>query len=181
MKRTIIQIILLLLLVSLCLTGYFIGRDILELPFRATNDALHKKESSFNLDFLIPGGIHIDEKMTIGEVIKSRTKKGTSLYRKGLHTLSDLIPIKYRYIADLILFSFWTFLFMTFFRIFTFMGYGRALRVSLFLGSCTYYFMPDFIVGRGDDIFFIGFALLIIIIRAYIHQRKKKRNKLGAQ
>ena len=53
------------------------------------------------------------------------------------------------------------------------MGYGRAFRGSLFLGGCAYYFMPDFSPGKGDDIFFVGVALLIIIIRAYLHHRKK--------
>jgi hypothetical protein len=180
MKKTIFQVILLLLLASFCLAGYFIGRDILELPFRETNDALHQKESSFNLDFLIPAGTHIDEKMTIGEVIKIRARKETSLYRKIVRPLSELIPYKYRIIANLFLFFFWTFLFMTFFRIFTFMGYGRALRGSLFLGGCTYYYMPDFMPGSGDDLFFIGMAVLIIVIRACIHHREKKRSKLRA-
>lgn len=178
MKRMIFQVILLLLLVSLCLTGFFIGREILELPFRSTNDALHQKDSSFNLDFLIPAGTHIDKKMTIGEVIRIRARKGTSLYARIVHSLSELVPLKYRSLANLFLFFFWAFLFMTFFRIFTFMGYGRALRVSLLLGGCTYYYMPDFMPGLGDDIFIIGIALLIIFIRAYAHHREKVRSRL---
>ena len=175
MKRTIFQALLILLLVSLCLTGFFLVRHTLQLPFRSTNDALHKKEASFNLDFLIPSGTHIDEKMTIGEVIKIRTKKEASFYERTLRTFSELIPAKYRFYANLILFFFWFFVFMTFLRVFTFMGYGRAFRVSLLLGGCTYYFIPDFSPGKGDDIFFVGIALLIIISRAYLYYRKKSR------
>ncbi len=178
MKKTIFQVILLLLFIAICLSGFFIGRHILNLPFRATNDALHKEESSFSLDFLIPGGTYIDEKMTIGEVLKLRTNKEKSLYEKILRATSELIPPRYRYLLDLLLFFFWSFLFMSFLRIFTFMGYGRALRGSLFLGACTYYFMPDFSPGKSDDIFFIGVALLIIFIRAYFHKKEKRKIKL---
>lgn len=173
MKRTIFQVILILLLVSFCLTGFFLARHILQLPFRSTNDALHKKEAAFNLDFLIPSGTHIDEIITIGEVIKIRTRKEASFYEKMLHTFSELIPVRYRYLANLILFFFWYLVFMTFLRVFTFMGYGRAFRGSLFLGGSAYYFMPDFSPGKSDDILFVGVALLIIIIRAYLNHRKK--------
>jgi hypothetical protein len=67
---------------------------------------------------------------------------------------------------------------MTFFRVFTFMGYGRSLRGSLFLGGVTYYFMPDFSPGRADDIFFLAVPLLIILLRKYILRRKEKRKGL---
>ncbi len=64
MKKTILQIILLVLFISLCVGGYFAGRYALKLHFRPTNDALHKKDAPINLDFLIPGGTYIDEKVT---------------------------------------------------------------------------------------------------------------------
>ena len=174
MVRVISQVLLLLLLGVFCISGYFITKHFLHLPFRSTNDSLHKKESPITLDFLVPSGTHIDEKITISEVIKVRFKQETTFYDKILKSLSALIPEKYRYFADLILFVFFSFLYMTFVRIFTFMDYGRSLRISLFLGACTYYFMPDFTVGKGDDFFFIGVALLIIIIRTYIHRRRAK-------
>ena len=174
MVRVIFQVLLLLLLAAFCISGYFLTKHFLRLPFRSTNDSLHKKESPITLDFLIPSGTHIDEKMTIGEVIKVRSKQETTFYEKILKSLSTLIPGKYCYLADLVLFAFWSFLYMTFMRLFTFMGYGRSLRISLFLGACTYYFMPDFTVGKGDDFFFIGVALLIIILRTYIHRRRAK-------
>jgi len=66
---------------------------------------------------------------------------------------------------------------MTFFRVFTFMGYGRALRGSLLLGGVTYYFMPDFSPGRSDDIAFIGLSLLIILLPKYILRWKKRRKE----
>jgi membrane protein DedA with SNARE-associated domain len=67
---------------------------------------------------------------------------------------------------------------MTFFRIFTFMGYSRALRASLMLGGITYYFMPDFSPGKGDDILFIVVPLLIIALRIYLIWRKERRRKI---
>ena len=178
MKKTILQIVLLLLFASFSLTGFIVIKQVLQLPFRSTNDALHSKDSFFNLDFLIPGGTHIDENMTILDVVKIRTKKGKSLLDKITQAFSNLIPVRYLYLANLFLFLFWSFLYMTFLRIFTFMSYGRALCISLLLGSCTYYFMPDFLAGIGDDIIFIAAACLIIIIKAYFSQQKKKRSRL---
>jgi 4-amino-4-deoxy-L-arabinose transferase-like glycosyltransferase len=178
MKKTALQVILLLILAVFVAAGWLLANHILQLPFRATNDALHENKSSFNLDFLIPGGFNIDDKITIGEVIKVRARKETSLFERMFQSFSQIIPHRYIYLASGILFFFWFFLYMTFLRIFTFMGYGRALRTSLFLGGCTYYFMPDMILGRVDDFIFIAIPLLIIGIRASLHYRKKRKTKL---
>ena len=178
MKRSISQSILLFLLASFCIIGFLLVKHILQLPFGQTNDALHKKGSAITLDLLIPSGTYIDDTMTIGEVVKIRTKKETSFYETLLKSIADLIPARYRYAADFIVFLFWAFLFMTFFRVFTFMGYGRALRGSLFLGGLVYFFMPDFTPAKIDDIF-IGILLSIIILRAYISwKRKKNRDRV---
>ncbi|MFC1814517.1 hypothetical protein ACFL0M_00960 [Thermodesulfobacteriota bacterium] len=174
MVRVIFQVLLLLLLAVFCISGYFITKHFLHLPFRPTNDSLHKNESPITLDFLVPSGTHIDEKMTISEVIKVRFKQETTFYDKILKSLSALIPGKYSYFADLLLFVFFSFLYMTFMRVFTFIEYGRSLRISLLLGACTYYFIPDFTVGKGDDFFFISVAVLIIILRTYIHRRRAR-------
>ncbi len=175
MHRKLFQVLILFLLASFCLSGFLLGRHLLRLPFRSTNDALHKRESAFNLDFLIPSGVHLDDKITIGEVIKTRISKGKPFYERVLRAFFDLIPSQYRHLADLFLFFFWVFCFMTFLRVFTFMGYARTLRGSLFIGGLTYYFMPDFSPGKGDDLFFIGFPLLIIFLRTYMVRRKKRR------
>jgi hypothetical protein len=174
MQRKILQIIILLILLSVCLCGVLMVRHILGLPFRSTNDALHQKESAFTLDFLIPKGTHLDEKITIGEVIKIRFTKQKTPYKRVLCAISDLIPQRYRFFANLFLLLFWILCFMTFFRVFTFMGYGKALRGSLLFAGITYYFMPDFLPGKGDDILFITLPILIIILRIYIHKRKPK-------
>ena len=84
MKRVIFQVLLLLLLAAFCVSGYFLTRHFLNLPFRSTNDSLHKNESPITLDFLIPGGTHIDEKMTINEVIRILFKQETTFYEKIL-------------------------------------------------------------------------------------------------
>jgi hypothetical protein len=174
-KKTIFQIVLLLILAFACLGGYALVTHVLALPFRATNDALHKEESPVNLDFLIPAGIHIDEKMTVKEVMDIRLEKRTGAYDKFLKSISRLVPRNYLYVGDALLFMFWTFLYLIFLRVFTFSGYGRALRVSLLLGGVTYYFMPDFSPGKIDDAIFIGVGLLIIIGRAYLFHGRKRR------
>jgi hypothetical protein len=178
MRRFTLQLLLLLLLTSLCLGGYLYARHILKLPFRPTNNALHQRDSEFTLDFLIPAGTYLDERITIGEVIQTRLKKEKSIYERVIRAISNLIPPRCRLVADLLLFCFWSFCFMTFFRIFTFMGYSRALRASLMLGGITYYFMPDFSPGKGDDILFIVVPLLIIALRIYLIWRKERRRKI---
>jgi len=133
MKSTIFQIIILFLLASLCLSGFLLVRHILRLPFRSTNDVLHKRGSAFNLDFLIPGGTYIDEKITIGELIKLRISKEKPFYERVLRAFFGIIPPRYRYLPDFFLFFFWLLCFMTFFRVFTFMGYGRGCGEASFL------------------------------------------------
>lgn len=178
-KSTVLQIVLLLALACFCLSLFLLVRYVLELPFRSANDALHRRQAPLNLDFLVPGGTYLDEKITIGEVIKMRFRKETPIYEKAFKTLSDLVPVQYRYLADLFLFLFWSFSFMTFFRVFTFMRYGRALRGSLLLGGCTYYFMPDFSPGTKDDILFMGLPFFIISFHIFLVRSKKKKKALS--
>jgi hypothetical protein len=175
MKRAILQLVLLIMLAFTCFGGYLLVRHVLALPFRATNDVLHKEESPVNLDFLIPAGVHIDKNMTIKEVLHIRFKKQTGTYERLMRSITEMVPRKYLYLGDALLFIFWTFLYLTFLRVFTFAGYGRALRVSLLLGACTYFFMPDFSPGETDDWVFVGGALLIMAARAFVSFRRTKR------
>ncbi len=175
MQKTAFQIILLLFLASLILSGFLVLRHTLNLPFNSTNAALHERSSTFNLDFLIPAGTYIDERMTIGEVMKVRFKKQRSFYERVLRGISGLLPARYRYLGDVLMFFFWSFLYMTFLRVFTFMGYGRALRWSLILGGVTYYFMPDLSPGRIDDIIFIAIPIFIFVLWKILPQRREKR------
>lgn len=46
---------------------------------------------------------------------------------------------------------------------------------AFFLGGVTYYFMPDFSPGSGEDILFVGFPLLIILFRFYLVRRKREK------
>jgi len=179
MKKSIPQIILLLALISLCVGGALIAKQILDLPFRSANDQLHGMHAPITLDFLIPGGIYIDEKMTVGEVIRVHTEKKISAYEQMVDSVSHFIPLHYIIIADLFMFLFWSFMFMTVIRVFTFFGYGRALRISLLLGGVVYYFMPDFTTGRIDDTAFVTIPVLIIISRA-IFRHKKRSTIWGA-
>lgn len=162
MKRALIQISILALLASACATGVFEARRLLGLPFRPTNDLLHRKGSPLTLDFLIPAATYVDDRMTVGEVIKIRYNKERAIQERWLRSLLDLIPLKYRHLTNFLLFSFWFFCFMTFFRVFTFMGYGRAFRVSLLMAGATYGFMPDLVPGSGDDFLFVAVPIALV-------------------
>lgn len=175
MKRVILQAILIVALLTLCGGGYLLGQHILNLPFAATNKSLHEEDSAFTLDYLIPGGTYLSEEMTIGDVIQLRFKKRSDPFAQLLHTLCEPIPIRYKFLTNVLLFCFWTLCYLTLFRVFTFMGYGRALRGALFFGGITYYFMPDVSPGKGDDIIFLIGPILIILLRLYSVQRKKRK------
>jgi hypothetical protein len=174
MKRVVFQLVILMVAASLCIGAFFFVQRILQIPFRSANDTLHKKGTALTLDFLIPAGTHIDEKITIGQVVKIRISQNTSPYEAVVRALSDLIPPPYAWLGNVLLFFFWSFCVLTLLRIFTFMGYGRALRTSLLLGGVTYYFMPDFSPYGWEDFLIVGCPLLLIISRSYLIRRKKR-------
>ena len=145
------------------------------LPFRATNDTLHKEQSPVTLDFLIPGGTYVDEKMTIHEVVHLRFGKSKNRLSLFAQKISDIVPAKYLLIASTILYLFWSFLFLVFFRIFTWMGYGTALCISALLGALVYLFMPDMILGRKDDSLFLFLSMVIVGIALRRFKRKRRR------
>ena len=84
-------------------TIFIMYQKISTLPFRATNDALHKQEAPITLDFLIPGGTHIDDKMTIGQVIRIRFEKPKGRMNNFIKKISKQIPFKYRFLGTLVL------------------------------------------------------------------------------
>ncbi|MEJ2365306.1 MAG: hypothetical protein P8017_11620, partial [Deltaproteobacteria bacterium] len=75
-------------------TAYLISHKIFSLKFRATNDALHKQQVPITLDFLIPGGTYVDEKMTIGEVVKVHLQKPRRKLDDFILKLSEIIAPK---------------------------------------------------------------------------------------
>ena len=154
-------------------TAYLISHKILSLKFRATNDALHKQQTPITLDFLIPGGTYVDENMTIGEVVKVRLQKPRGKLDDFLLKLSEIIPPKYLLLGTLLLYLFWTFLFLVFFRIFTWIGYGLALSISFLAGSLVYFFMPDLMFGRIDDVVFLGWAIVFAAACRWYSKRKR--------
>jgi hypothetical protein len=177
MKKALLQTVLLTSLAAFSFALYLVADHLLGLNFRSTNDTLHKTDSFITLDFLIPGGTYVGEKATIGEVIRMRTRKPASTYEETLKSLSEIIPPRYRYMADLALFFLWSFLFMTALRVFTFAGYGRALRISLLLGGCVYYFMPDFSPGKVDDGLFVAGPVLLIFFRGILKRKREGRGR----
>jgi len=178
MNKGILQLILLVSLACLAAAGFVAGRYVLQLPFRASNDALHRDGGPLTLDFLIPGGSYVDEKSTIGEVIRMKLEQGGSPIDRFLRTISDQIPPPYRYLGNLLFFLFWTICFFGFFRIFTLMGYGMALRFSLLLGGIVYYFMPDLSPGWYDDALFVLVPILIILLRWYLVRKRRDKQKI---
>lgn len=174
-KKVFAQIVLLFVLFAFCVTAVVLVRQVLQLPFGPTNDHLHKSESAFTLDWFVPAGTYITSAMTIQDVITTRFQQETTRFRTALESLSGLIPLRYRLLLDLLLYLFWSFLWMIFFRVFTFMGYGRAMRASLLLGGSMYYFMPDFSPGIVDDAVFLGMPILIILGRGSLYRKNQQR------
>jgi len=174
MRRIMLQLVLLLSAAVLIYSAFWGWQRAMKIPFRAANDALHEKDAALTLDFLIPAGTHIDPKITIGEVLKIRLAKKSSPFEAAVRALSEQIPPSYIWLGNLFLFFFWTFCILTLLRLFTFMGYGRALRSALLLGGVTYYFMPDFSPYMWEDLIFIFCPLLIILLRSLWARRKKR-------
>jgi hypothetical protein len=157
-------------------TVYLISHKILSMEFRAANDILHRQEAPITLDFLIPGGTYVDEKMTIGEVVKTRIQKPKKKFHSFLQKFSESIPRKYLLLGTMILYLFWTFLFLIFFRIFTWIGYSAALSISFFAGSLVYFFMPDLMFGRIDDVVFLGWAVAFAATCRWYSKRRRLKH-----
>ena len=153
-------------------TVYLISHKILSMEFRAANDFLHRQEAPITLDFLIPGGTYVDAKMTIGEVVKTRIQKPKKKFDNFLRKFSESIPRKYLLLGTMILYLFWTFLFLVFFRIFTWISYSVALSMSFFAGSLVYFFMPDLIFGSVDDVLFFGWAVAFAAACRWFSKRR---------
>ena len=177
MVRYLLRAVPLLLLAAFTAAAYIFVVRLSELPFRALNDELHRRRCPVTLDLLIPAGVHIHENMTVGEVARIRMRAEGGLIEKTLSHMSGLIPAGYRMAADVFLFAFWSFLFMVFIRVFTFAGYGRSIRISLMAGGITYYFMPDFSPGYGDDLLFLAFPFLVISCTYLV----RRRGRLGGE
>lgn len=157
---------------------YLASQKVFSMPFRATNDNFHQQGAIITLDFLIPGGTHIDEKMTIGEVISIRLEQRKERLHKFVQKISESIPLKYRLLGTAVLYLFWTFLFLVFFRIFSWMRYIIALSISFLAGAIVYFFMPDMILGRVDDALFCGWAIAFAVtLRWYLRRRKLKSSQ----
>lgn len=173
--KVLLSVVSLLCFLIILGTIYFTGQKIFSMPFRSTNDALHKEGAPITLDSLIPGGIHIDEKMTIGQVVRMRFEKPTGRFNLFIQRVSESIPLKYRFLGTMVLYVFWTFLFLVFFRIFTWIGYVVALGISFLAGALVYFFMPDFILGKVDDVVFLGWAITFAVAGWWFSKRRKSR------
>ncbi len=161
-------------------TIYIACQKALSLPFRTTNDTLHRQGSPIALDFLIPAGIHIEEKMTIGQVAPLRFQKPKNRLRSFVLEISESIPVRYRLLGTATLYLFWTFLFLIFFRIFTWMRYDTALGLGFLCGAVVYFFMPDLMIGRIDDAGFLVWSSAFLATRRWHLKRKRLKASLKA-
>jgi hypothetical protein len=150
---------------------------ILSLPFRQTNDLLHKNDFPLTLDFLIPSGFYIDEKITVKKVLYHRLHNPDQKAHLFFTKVAEIIPAKYRITATTVFYLFWTLLFLVFFRIFTWMRYSTALILSFLLGAVVYFYMPDFVMGKIDDGVFLAWGLTLFGLR----WRKKRKSVTDAQ
>jgi hypothetical protein len=164
-----------ILVVILVLSGgmYRLANQALSLPFRATNDMLHHRNAPITLDFLIPAGVHIDEQMTIRAVAHHRFQKPKTHLTRMMEKLSQILPVRYRIMTTILIYIFWTFLFLIFFRIFTWMRYWTALSVAFVCGAVVYYFMPDIIMGRLDDAGALLWSGVFLTLVRYVARRRK--------
>lgn len=169
-----VSVICLITITSILYIGF---RKILSLPFRQTNDLLHENDFPLTLDFLIPAGFYIDEKVTVKEVLDHRLHKPGQKAHFILSKIAESIPVKYRIAATTVFYLFWTLLFLVFFRIFTWMRYSTALMLSFLLGAGVYFFMPDFVMGKIDDSVFLAWGLTLFSLRWW----KKRRSLTGAK
>ena len=174
-NKIILTVVSMLCLVIGLGTIMFASKKILFISFRATNDSLHQKEAPITLDFLIPSGTHIDEKMTIGDVIKIRFERPKSKANQFFQKISEITPFKYRVLGTTVLYLFWTLLFLVFFRIFTWMRYVATLSISFFAGALVYFFMPDLVMSVIDDVAFLVWAIVFWGIFCWNSKRKKLR------
>ncbi|MCK4486568.1 MAG: hypothetical protein KAU38_07390 [Desulfobacterales bacterium] len=133
---------------------------------------LHRQGSPITLDLLIPAGIHIDEKMTIGQVAPLRFQKTKNGLSSFVLKICDSIPVTYRLLGTATLYLFWAFLFLVFFRIFTWMRYPTALGISFLCGAVVYFFMPDLMIGRIDDTGFLVWSSAFLAIMRWHSKRK---------
>jgi hypothetical protein len=170
----VLSLVSLIAIISVFYLGF---RKILSLPFRQTNDLLHEQGFPLTLDFLIPAGFHIDEKIKVQEVLHHRLSRPSKKLDIFLSKISESIPVKYRVTATTVFYLFWTLLFLVFFRIFTWMRYTTALFISFLFGATVYFFMPDFIMGKIDDSIFLGWALTLLGLRWWM----KRKNVKGTQ
>lgn len=170
--RTIIALTVFLIVISAC---YVFGQKLLSLPFRETNDLLHKQNSPVTLDFIIPAGIYIDSKMPIKEVFMLRFRKPSNRITSVVEKVSETIPTRYRILGTGILYLFWVTVSLSFFRIVTWMRYATALSAAFLAGAFMYYFMPDLEAGKMDDLAFAGWALCFATALRW--HRKRRRNR----
>jgi hypothetical protein len=75
------------------------------------------------------------------------------------------------------MFVFFILVFMTFFRIFTFMGYFRSVRAAVFCAAVLYALLPNPTGELWDEILFLAIAVALILIRATWVQQKRRRKK----
>jgi hypothetical protein len=174
-KRLWVALSLGLLIVSV-VSFYFFSKRVLALSFRQTNDMLHQMDSPVTLDFLIPAGFYIDQKATIGDVVQTRFKRPKGRLASVLARISESIPARYRYIGTALLYCFWSFLFLIFCRLFTWMSYASALRTSFLCGAIVYFFMPDLVMGRIDDSAFLVWATVLLLLALWLRKRKAVKN-----
>ena len=99
-----LSVVSLLCFIIILGTVFFTCEKIFSMPFRATNDALHQHGAPLTLDSLIPAGTHIDEKMTIGQVVRIRFKKPKERFDRYIKRISESVPLKYRLLGPMVLY-----------------------------------------------------------------------------
>jgi hypothetical protein len=179
LRQSLLRIIAVLAVFLVISGGLYVLTDhMLSLPFRPVNDKLHAENAPITLDFLIPARVHINDGMTIREVIRYRFHTPRTTLVRMVEKTSHLLPARYRILAVVIIYAFWSFLFLVFFRIFTWMRYWTAVAFSFLCGAAVYFFMPDVMIGRWDDAGVLLWAGAVLALLRY--RRRRKHQTRGA-
>jgi hypothetical protein len=117
--------------------------------------------------------------MTIRNVLRHRVQKPQTRIARLVEKISQILPVRYRILTTVILYGFWTFLFLVFFRIFTWMRYVTASVFAFLCGAVVYFFMPDMIMGRLDDTAVLFWSAAFMAVVRY-GRRARKRSKAAA-
>lgn len=149
----------------------------LNLNFKKTHDFLAKHDLGWITETIYPHPKLVGPEFTIGQVISERWKTRLTWLEQAAVKVDEMIGLRMQIILRVVFWLWLCFVFMTFFRVFTFMGYTRSLRTALFMGALFYAMLPNPTRTTWDEYTFLSIGAGIILLR-FIWVRSRRRKKL---